>query len=312
MKRLIVLLTAVLSVSACTSLNKNTVSYQTAKYDTAKYYVVAGDGATKEQASQNALGNARQELLQNAPGIESDSLLTDLMANVKVDKVWRDKGSKDKHFYALAVLSRTNARKILEPEMDQLDSKLAGLAAQFASPAEPLADLKVAYRMQPLVQRRGMLDEEYQFLTAEHQSYAPDHFKPYKNALKEKMAAVLVGVDVQGKESKGMITYVVDALNRLGLGVVDIADPDKELSVEILTDTDGYPSKKVDGLFWCSSSAAISLVDATRDVTFARFNVYERAGTSRPAESLRRSMEAVGEAASGQITSRLEAYLKTK
>ena len=312
MKKIIVLLTAVLSLTACTSLNKNTVSYQTSKYDTNKYYIVAGDGLTKDAAAQSALDAMRRALVQNAPDLAQDDILTDLMSNAKVDKVWRDKSASSKHYYALAVLQRKNACKILEPELNKLDAQLAGLAAQFATPAEPLADLKTAYRMQPLVARRTVLDDTYQLVSADHQSYAADNFRPYKNALKEKMAAVLVGVDVQGRESKVMITHIVDALNKMGLGVVDIADPDKQLSVEILTDVDGYNSKKVQGLVWCSSSAAISLVDATRGVTFSRFNVYERAGTSRATDSLRRSMEAAGEQAAQQITARLEAYVKNR
>ena len=312
MKKIIVCLAALLAFTACTTLNKNTVSYQTSKYDASKYYVVAGEGYTKEAASQQALENMRKALAQSAKGLEQDAILTDLMANANVDKVWRDKSVNEKHYFALAVLSRNNGMRILAPEMDQLDKKLAALAAQFTAPTEPLADLRIAYRMQPLVTRRTLLDDAYQFIAGDHQSYAPDSFRPYKNALKDKMAAVLVGVDVQGRESKIMITYIVDALNKMGLGVVDISDPDKELAVEILTDTDGYGSKKVEGLIWCSSSAAVSLVDATRNVTFARFNVYERAGTSRAQDSLRRSMESAGEQAAKQITARLEAYLQAK
>ncbi|WP_428074331.1 hypothetical protein [Candidatus Avelusimicrobium luingense] len=312
MKKLIGCLCAVLALSACTTLNKNTVSYQASKYDSAKYYVVSGDGKTKDAASKDALENMRAALVQNAPDLAQDKILTDLVANAKVEKVWKDKSIKQSHYLALAVLSRENAHKILSQEMDKIDAQLSGLDAQFANPAEPLADLRIAYRMQPLIQHRTLLDDTYQFLSKTHQSYNADQFFPYKNKLKEKMAAVLVGVDVQGRESKVMITYVVDALNKMGLGVVDISDPEKVLSVEILTDVDNYDSKKVDGLLWASSNAAISLVDATRGVTFSRFNVYERAGTSRAEESMRRSMEAAGKQAAAQITARLEAYLKTK
>ena len=312
MKKLIGCLCAVLALSACTTLNKNTVSYQASKYDSAKYYVVSGDGKTKDAASKDALENMRAALVQNAPDLAQDKILTDLVANAKVEKVWKDKSIKQSHYLALAVLSRDNAHKILSQEMDKIDAQLSGLDAQFANPAEPLADLRIAYRMQPLIQHRTLLDDTYQFLSKTHQSYNADQFFPYKNKLKEKMAAVLVGVDVQGRESKVMITYVVDALNKMGLGVVDISDPEKVLSVEILTDVDNYDSKKVDGLLWASSNAAISLVDATRGVTFSRFNVYERAGTSRAEESMRRSMEAAGKQAAAQITARLEAYLKTK
>lgn len=312
MRKLLACFTAVLALSACTTLNKNTVSYQASKYDSSKYYVVGGDGKTKNEASARALDNMRQAIVQNAPELAQDPVLTDLMANAKVDKVWRDKSLQQTHYLALAVLPRENAHHVLAQEMDKTDAQLSGLDAHFASPAEPLADLRIAYRMQPLISRRTVLDDTYQFLSKTHESYNADKFFPYKNKLKEKMAAVLVGVDVQGRESKVMITHVVDALNKMGLGVVDISDPEKVLSVEILTDVDNYDSKKIDGLQWASSNVSVSLVDATRGVTFSRFNVYERAGTSRVEESMRRSMEAAGEQAATQITARLAAYLNTK
>lgn len=313
MKKLLLIGAATLFMGACTGLNKNTVAYHTAKYDTAKYYVVAGEGASKEQASQNALDNLSRDLAQNAPAANEQGILTDLVANASVDKVWRDKDAGNKHFYALAVLSRKNAQKVLEPQMDQADAQLEGLAAQFSSTSDPLADLRVAYRMQPVVTRRNALDEAYQFLSADRHHYNTEKFQPYKNVLKEKLSAVLVGVDVQGQESKVMTTYIVDALNQMGLGVVDLSEPEKTLSVEVMTDIDGYNSQKVKGLIWCSSTAAISLIDHTRGgVTFARFNVYERAGTSRASDSKRRSMESAGEQAAKQIMARLEAYLKTR
>ena len=311
MKKLMILVAA-MGLCACAGLNKNTVSYHMNKYDSAKYYVVAGEGRSKDEASQNALENLRREIVQNAPTAAAQGIVNDLVANSEVDKVWRDKDASSKHYYALAVLRRDNARKILAPQMDQTDTLLAGLSSQFSTPAEPLADLRIAYRMQPLVTRRQALDEAYQYLSADRASYKPEVFAPYKNMLKEKLSAVLVGVDVQGKESKVMVTYVVDALNKMGLGVVDMSDPDKVLTVEIQTDVDGYNSPKVKGLIWVSSSAAVSLIDTTRGVTFSRFNVYERAGTTRSADSLRRSMQGAGEQAAKQIVARLEAYLNTK
>lgn len=312
MKKLLFIALAAAGMCACSGLNKNTVSYQTAKYDSAKYYVVAGEGMTKEEASQNALTNMRREMVQNAPDAADQGVVPDLMANASVDKVWRDADASSKHYYALAVLPRANARKVLEPLLKQADLKLAGLAAQFTSPADPLADLKIAYKMQPVALRRQAIDDLYQFLSADRESFEPESFLPYKNALKEKLAAVLVAVDVDGVQNEVFVTHIVDALNQMGLGVAEITDPDKVILVKAVTETDGYNSNKVAGLVWCSSGAAVSLLDAQRNVTFARFNVHERAGTSRAADSMRRSMQAAGEQAAKQITQRLETYLKTR
>ena len=310
MKKLIILITVAL-LSACTGLNKNTVSYQMSKYNSAKYYVVSADGTTKAEAEEKALAAMRQSIIEQVPAADAH-LVADIIANAEAGKVWKDKDSKAKHYYALAVLPRAKVRAILEPLLDQNDTQLSGLAQQFSTPADPLADLKVAYKMQPLIENRIVLDDLYQFLDESRHSYKPENFAPYKNTFKEKMRAVLVGVQVDGVESPVLTTYVVDALNKMGLGVVKADDPDKVLLVKIETETDNYNSKKVDGLVWCSSSAAVSLTDTQNNATFARFSVHERAGTSRYDDALRRSMQSVGEAAVPQITARLEAFLKTR
>ena len=253
----------------------------------------------------------QQEILQHSPQVGQD-IVSDLMANAKVEKVWRDKETQTKHYFALAVLPREKARAILTPLLDQADAQLNGLAQQFATPADPLGDLKVAYKMHPIIERRMALGDAYQFLQADRHAYMPQTFAPYKTIFQEKMAAVLVGVEVEGMESKVLVTYVIDALNKMGLGVVDAADPDQVLRVKIETEIDNYSSKKVDGLIWCSSGASISLIDMDKQMTFSRFNLHERAGTSRLADSMRRSMQAVGEQAAEQIVTRLENYLKTK
>ena len=310
MKKLLIVTTAVL-LCACSGVNKKTVSYQTAKFDAQQYYVVAGEGADKKAASNQALANMKRELAAHTAVVAGNNVVTDLMANATVEKAWRASKNEGKHYYALAVLPREKANSVLVPLLNQADGQLASLAQQFATPADPLADLKVAYKMQPIIEKRTALDGTYQFVN-QHESYNPQAFAPYKDLFKQKMAAVLVGVDVDGNESATLVTYVVDALNKMGLGVVDMSDPDKVLFVKIQTEVDGYYSKKVEGLIWVTSNAYVSLIDTQKDVTFARFNVSQRAGTTRQADSIRRSMQAAGEQAAQEITARLEAYLKNK
>jgi len=307
----VVLLVLALALVACNGLNKNTVSYQASKYDTAQYYVVSGDGATKKEASEKALANMQRELVQHTPTVGQD-IIGDLVANANVEKVWRDKETDIKHYYALAVLPRAKASSILTPLLNQADAQLTGLAQQFSTPADPLADLKVAYKMQPIIERRNALDDVYQFLQADHSSYMPETFAPYKNVFKEKMAAVLVGVTVEGVENNALASYVIDSLNKMGLGVVSAEDPNQTIAVEIATEVDNYTSSKINNLIWCASGATVQLIDAQRQVIFSSFSVHERVGTSRVEDSLRRSMQAVGEQAAEQIVLRLENYLKTR
>lgn len=302
---------AVMLLCACSSLNKNTVSYQKSKWDATKYYVVAGDGNSKKASTQKALDNMRKELALHTQS-QAEDLLPDLMANASVKKTWRDEQTSGKHYYSLAVLSRENAHAVLMPSLDRLDTQLTGLAQQFSTPADPLADLKIAYKMQPLVQHRQALDELYQFTDSAHQSYQPQTFNPYKNTLKQKMNAVLVGIEGEGKDSAVMVTYIVSALNKLGFGVVNNDSADKVLTVKLQTKVDGYNSKKVNGLIWCTSSASVSLIDEENQAVFSRFDVSQRAGTTRATDSLNRSMQAAGEQAAQEVAARLETYLKNK
>ncbi len=311
MKKIIVLSAAALLLSACSGLNKKTVSYQVAKWDASKYYVVAGEGSSKKDSAQNALERMQQELHQHTPATAL-GVTGDLMANASVKKTWRDPETAAKHYYSLAVLPRKNAQTVLTPLLNQTDAQLGGLAAQFSDPADPLADLKVAYKMQPLVQRRKELDEVYQFVDESSRSYMPETFGPYRNILKQKMAAVLVGIEGEGRESTVMVTYVVDALNKMGFGVVQEENPNQVLTVKVQTEVEGYNSKKINGLIWCTSSAAVSLIDAAQGATFSRFNVSQRAGTTRREDSLRRSMQTAGEQAAREIEARLETYLNSK
>ena len=311
MKKVLIATTALLLCACGGGVNKKTVSYQASLFDAAQYYVVAGEGADKQAASQRALSNMQREIAAHTSAVAGANVVPDLMANATVEKAWRASKNEGKHYYALAVLPREKANSVLTPLLNQADGQLAALSQQFTTPSDPLADLKVAYKMQPIIDRRIALDDTYQFIN-QNASYNAQAFMPYKDLVKQKLAAVRVGVDVDGNESDTLVTYVVEALTNMGLGVVEASDPNKSLLVKVQTEVDGYYSKKVEGLIWVTSNAYISLIDTQKDATFARFNVSERAGTTRQADSIRRSMQAAGEKAAQEIASRLEAYLKSK
>ena len=86
MKKMIMMCAAAFLLSACAGMNKNTVNYQMSKYDSAKYYVVAGEGMSKNEAAQNALTNMQREMVQNAPVAADQGVVPDLIANADVEK----------------------------------------------------------------------------------------------------------------------------------------------------------------------------------------------------------------------------------
>lgn len=312
MKKGLILL-CTLGLCACTSMNKNTVSYQMSKYDSNVYYVVAGEGASKAAAGEDALANMRQNIEINVPDVNTIEQLGDLVANAKVGKVWRDKSvKKPKHYFALAVLKRQNAEKILQVPANDLDARLGALATQLQANEDKFAGLRAAFAMEPLIIKRNTLQDLYTFLSREHEGYETQRFDTYKKLYNERLAAVKVATLVRGEENAILLSRITDAVNKMGLSTVEPTDSSAQLSVEVDAQVDGYGSERLKGLQWASTSAAVSLRDLQAGSTFSRFNVNDRAGTGRKADSLRKSMEGMGDKAAVQIVERLTNYLKTK
>ncbi len=312
MKKILVLLGA-LALSACAGINKNTVSYQMSKYDQHAYYVVAGEGADKEAAAANALANMRQSFAQNVPDAANLAEINDIMANAYVDKVWRDKSRKDpKNYFALAVLKRQTAELILQVPANALDARLGALAGQLQSTEDKFAGLRAAFAMKPLIVQRNVVQDLYVFVSEDQTGYETARFDNYKKLYNDRLAAVRVAAVVRGEENAVLLSRITDAVNQMGLSVVGPEDSSALLSVEVDAQVDGYGSERLKGLIWAATSASVSLRDLQAGTTFARFNVYDRAGTGRKADSTRKSMEGVGDKASAEIVKRMTDYLKTK
>lgn len=305
------ILAAVCALAACSQVNKKTVNYQKSLFDQTRYYVTAGEGADKEAASADALKNM-QQAFEGAAALASTQELKDILANAKVEKVWKEPNSKPKNYFALAVLDRSLAQNMLAVPMDALDAKLAGFAQSLAAGPEPFAALKLAFNMQPLVEQRNVYQDAYAFINANQEGYRTAEFEQYKAALKNAMGLVKVSIQTKGPQHTVLLSEITDALNQMGLGVAQDNAAGAPLTIKVQTDVDGYESEKIKGLEWCSSTASVSMVDETLGLTFARFDVHDRAGTSRRVDSLRRSMQGVGEKAAEQISQRMYAYLKIR
>ncbi len=312
MKKIGIVASALL-LCACAGINKNTVSYQMSKYDQHAYYVVAGEGATKDAAAENALSNMRQNILQNVPDAQKIEQLDDLLANAKIGKVWRDKSQQDvKNYFALAVLKRATAQTILQAPANDLDARLGALAAKLQATEDKFAGLRAAFAMEPLIIKRNVLQDMYIFVSEDHEGYEAQRFDSFKKMYNDRLAAVKVAVVVRGEEHVVLLSRITDAVNQMGLSVVEPTDGTALLSVEVDAEVDGYTSDRLKGLEWAATGASVSMRDLQNLTTFARFDVHDRAGTGRQADSLRKSMEGVGQKAATEIVERLTNYLKTK
>ena len=297
---------------ACSGMNKNTISYQAGKYDPAAYYVVSGTGETKEAASANALANMKQSFVRSVADVQIIEELDDLAANAKIEKVWRDKSSEAKKYFAIAVLKRQIAEKILQTPADDLDARLGAYAAQLQTNNDKFSGLRAAVSMENLIVKRNVLQDLYAFISQDRVGYETERFESYKKLYNDRLAAVKVAAVVRGDSHEELLSKIVSGINKMGLSAVGPEDETALLSVEVQARVDGYESEKVKGLEWAATSAAVHMRDLEAGTTFASFTLHDRAGTGRKADSVRKSMQAVGEKAADEIVYNLKKYLKTK
>lgn len=297
---------------ACSGMNKNTISYQAGKYDPAAYYVVSGTGETKEAASANALANMKQSFIRSVADVQIIEELDDLAANAKIEKVWRDKSSEAKKYFAIAVLKRQIAEKILQTPADDLDARLGAYAAQLQTNNDKFSGLRAAVSMENLIVKRNVLQDLYAFISQDRVGYETERFESYKKLYNDRLAAVKVAAVVRGDSHEELLSKIVSGINKMGLSAVGPEDETALLSVEVQARVDGYESEKVKGLEWAATSAAVHMRDLEAGTTFASFTLHDRAGTGRKADSVRKSMQAVGVKAADEIVYNLKKYLKTK
>ena len=289
MKKLMIVFAAAL-LCACSGMNKNTISYQAGKYDPAAYYVVSGTGETKEAASANALANMKQSFIRSVADVQIIEELDDLAANAKIEI----------------------AEKILQTPADDLDARLGAYAAQLQTNNDKFSGLRAAVSMENLIVKRNVLQDLYAFISQDRVGYETERFESYKKLYNDRLAAVKVAAVVRGDSHEELLSKIVSGINKMGLSAVGPEDETALLSVEVQARVDGYESEKVKGLEWAATSAAVHMRDLEAGTTFASFTLHDRAGTGRKADSVRKSMQAVGVKAADEIVYNLKKYLKTK
>ncbi|WP_428897014.1 hypothetical protein Dip518_000799 [Parelusimicrobium proximum] len=306
MKKIFALLCAVIILSACSTLNKNTLSYRMSKVEGEKYLSALGSGSTKDAAKTNAKEEMRKMLTSTNAG--SMPIVADLYNQAFIKDSWKEKNQKK--YYAIAVVERKVAKGLLENNFMTLDNQISGLAKNFELEADKFVRIKTAMKIQPLLERRNGLQDLYQLLDFNGLGYQTEKYSSLKNIVYNSMNSVKISLTVLGANSEVLHTHVINALNEMGLSVA--INEKSDISIDVNSEIDDYPSKKVDGLMWAQATASIGLKDMDTGGVFARFSISERQGASRASDAIRRTMDDIGKRAEGEIKTRLYNYLEKR
>ncbi|MGB2578566.1 hypothetical protein AAIR98_000485 [Elusimicrobium simillimum] len=306
MKKILALLLAVAVMGACSTVNKNTLSYRLSKVNGEKFITGVGNGATKAEAEQKAKEDIKK--IFDGSNAADMPVVADIYNHAFIEKTWKDK--KTKTYYSIAALERQVAKDMLKNSLTSLDLQISGLVSKYKLTQDKFAKIKTSLKIQPLIIRRNALEDLHEKIDYNGQGYDPQNFASLKNIVYESMNEVKISLNVLGKNSEILHTHIINSLNQMGLSVA--INEAADIAVDVNSEITEYPSKKVEGLMWCSATATVGLKDVATGGVFARFSISGRQGSSRSEEAVKRTMDDIGKSSAEEISKRMYDYLERR
>lgn len=305
MRKIFMLGLAVMLSAACSTVNKNTLSYKLSQVNGEKFLTTSASGDTKNAAE----AAAKQEMNARLSAAGANSrLASDIYNHAFIEQAWKDKTTK--RYYAIAALERKVGKDMIVGEITELDGQLNGLARHFDMTTDKFLAIKTALKIQPLVEQRNQLQGLYETLDYNGNGYEAEKYANLKNVLYDSMNKIKISLTVLGKNSEVLHTHLINAVNEMGLAVA-INEP-ADISIDVNSEITEYPSKVVNGLMWCSATGTVGLKDMATGGVFARFSISDRQGSSRSEDAVRRTMDAIGQKAEGEMKTRITNYLEKR
>lgn len=308
MRKILFILFAAALAGACAT-NRNILNEKMAKYPADKYITKVAFGQTKNEAKEAAAAELAK-IFDDLPQDENSQIRRDnIIAQIKAAQWWKNR--ENKRYYAIAVLEREPALDILKPYYPPIEEQLNGAVSKIAGESDKYVKLKYALTIPDLLEKREELDREYRKISFDASSYDEDALYSYKSVYNKTLYDIKINAVLSGSDDITVKTYIIDALNELGFGVgEDLKVYDIELTMDIKIDD--YESSSLEGLYWSTATATVSLKDAETGGIFATFSESERAGSARGEDAKRKSLVAAGKKCAPVIKSKFVEYIEKK
>ena len=308
MKKLLTLSFALLFISACS--NKHVLVKNAEKYPADKYITKVAYANKKDQAKEKALKDIKTLFNSLPKGDDyTQARRQAILDSAKIVDTWKDKINK--RYYAMAVIDRNQAEKLIEPAYVQIDSKLKNLADNIEKEPNKWRAVQYALAMEDLFKARQALDDEYKLVSHSELAYQGSNLNGFKTSHAKAFDNIKIIYEFEGFEDKIVKSKVIEAINELGFGVSEVKqDSDVILHMNIVLDK--FPSKTTDGLYWCTATANVNLKEAANGNIFATLSQSQRVGTFRAEEAQRRSQIAAGQVCAPIVKEKLIEYINKK
>lgn len=303
MKKIALLAMTAVLAAACSTVNKNTLSYKLSKVNGEKFLTAVSSGFEKKADAEADAKRIMKNRLTAAGG-ENDIIVADLYNHAFIQDTWRDKTNKK--YYAIAALERRVGKDMIIKEIHNLDGQINGLASQFET-ADKFGQVRTGLKIQPVIEQRNSFQDLYALLDFGGQGFEADKYNALKKSIYESLNKVKFSLTVKGANSNILHSHIINGLNEIGLSVA--INEAADISVDVTSEINEYPSKIVNGLMWCRSTSTIALKDMSTGGIFSTFTVTDRQGSSRAEEAVIRTMDSVGQSSSVEVQTRLLNYL---
>lgn len=233
-----------------------------------------------------------------------------VLEGVELVENWRDPTAAQ--HYALAVLEKSKAIRVIEDKLDEID-KLAGeWKGSLESSTEKLPRVKAAMKLLAVLKARDGLNSDLRVLAGGAGRALSFNEGEIRQQAGKALAELDVVVDMSGGRSDQVETGIVKGLGGFGIqskagGPADPSDIFVEGKVETKPmEGDGTPWK------WARSNVTLSLKDGRTAKTFLQFDASDRQASKDYNEAVRRSHSALSLKIADQVRDAITAYFENQ
>lgn len=296
------------------------VSASSPDYPKAAYLTGVGEGPTQDKAADKARAeiakvfslevrartqSSAREVSDGAVSTYSQDVSDEVRTftakvvdGIEIARRWR---AEDGTHYALAVLDRAHALKVIGDKISAGDKEFAELSERLGKTEGKFSRIRLALRLVALGKARRRFNADYRFLNPEGKGVeAPAAYPDALASARKAVSAVTVQVDAQGVSAPRVTTRLIDALSAYGLRATEKGGRAPDVLVSAVADGRGL---RPENLTWFRAKGSLT-VKMSYGATGEAITSFEEAGTGAsgdPGTAVGATLAGLSDKAAGRV-----------
>ncbi|MBI3553714.1 MAG: LPP20 family lipoprotein [Elusimicrobia bacterium] len=281
------------------------LSGQSSQYPKSAYIIGVGQDATQDKAADRArteiskafslqlsatsrssaseVDSGKSSSLSQTTSDDVRTSTRKVLDGVEISSYWDDgKGN----VYALAVLNREHALKIITDKLAELDKSVPDLQDQINKSDGKFAKLKLALKLLRLAKSRRHLNADYRVLSPEGKGIpAPEALSGALEQARKAIAAVTIQVETEGVNADVTTSRIMDGLAAYGLKVAEKSGSSADVLVQARSAAQRLEPENITW-FWARGSILVKMSYGSTGEVFTRFEEQGSEASRDPSTSV--------------------------